>query len=347
MKAVHGQAFSNIYEAISESGNSRERYAVTLIKGAEIGENALISGGSIAWCSNPEGFIPSHEDEICRSLGKDLVSIDGRDIFIELLGNEKEVVICGAGHLSLPLITMCRMMDMKVTVIDDREDFVEKAKDRGANRAICKPFKEAMTEVEGSDDTFFVVVTRGHRYDKDCVGEALLKDHAYVGMIGSKRHAKFVREALLDEGISDELIDSIYTPIGLKIGAETPEEIAVAIAAELIEVKNSKRKNFGYPNEILKAILDDDREAMMLATIVTREGSAPRGAGSKMLVRADGSIIGTVGGGVAEADVIEHAKNLLAGGFEGAELMYHDLACYANEDGMVCGGAINVLLETV
>ena len=166
-------------------------------------------------------------------------------------------------------------------------------------------------------------------------------------MIGSKRHAKFVREALLDEGISDELIDSIYTPIGLKIGAETPEEIAVAIAAELIEVKNSKRKNFGYPNEILKAILDDDREAMMLATIVTREGSAPRGAGSKMLVRADGSIIGTVGGGVAEADVIEHAKNLLAGGFEGAELMYHDLACYANEDGMVCGGAINVLLETV
>ena len=125
---MHEQAFSNIYEAISESGNSRERYAVTVIKGAEIGENALISGGSIAWCSNPEGFIAAHEDEICRALGKELISLDGRELFIELLGNEKEVVICGAGHLSLPLITMCRMMDMKVTVIDDREDFIEKAK---------------------------------------------------------------------------------------------------------------------------------------------------------------------------------------------------------------------------
>lgn len=347
MKAVHEQTFSNIYEAVSESGNSTERYAVTVINGAEIGENALFSSGSIAWCSNSDGFIKAHETEICRSFDKEIINIDGRDLYIELLGNEKEVVICGAGHLSLPLITMCRMMEMKVTVIDDREDFIVKAKERGANRVICKSFKEAMSEIKGSEDTFFVVVTRGHRYDKDCVGEALLKDHAYVGMIGSKRHAKFVREALLEEGIAAELIDSIYTPIGLKIGAETPEEIAVAIAAELIEVKNSKRKNFGYPKDILKAILDDDREAMILATIVTREGSAPRATGSKMLVKSDGSIIGTVGGGVAEADVIEHAGELLARGFKGAELMYHDLACYANEDGMVCGGAINVLLEVV
>ena len=347
MRAACEQAFSSIYEAISEPANGRERYVATVIKGAEIGEKTLISGGGIVWCSNSGGFLAAHEAEICQSLDTEVLGIEGREVFIELLGNEKHIVICGAGHVSLPLIAICRMMDMKVTVIDDREDFIESAREAGANMVICKPFKEAMAEVEGSDDTFFVVVTRGHRYDKDCVGEALLKDHAYVGMIGSKRHAKFVREALREEGISEELIDSVYTPIGLKIGAETPAEIAVAIAGELIEVKNSKRKNFGYPKEILKAILDDEREAMVLATIVTREGSAPRGAGSKMLVKPDGSIIGTVGGGVAEANVIKHAQSLLAEGFRGAELMYHDLACYANEDGMVCGGNINVLLEAV
>lgn len=347
MRSIHDEDVMNIYEAIAEANFNYETYAVTVIKGDAIGEKALFSNGIMTHCSDEEGFLKAHESEIAEKLRSGCISMGENEVFAELLGNEKEVVICGAGHLSMPLISICRMMGMYVTVVDDRPDFTENAVRQGADRVICKSFAEAFREIEGSDDTFFVVVTRGHRYDKDCVAEALRKRHAYVGMIGSKRHAHFVRESLKKEGLSDELIDSIYTPIGLKIGAETPEEIAVAIAAELVQIKNEKRHNFGFPKEIIKAITDEERDPMILATIVTREGSAPRGAGTKMLVRPDGSILGTVGGGVAEADVIERCKELLAEGFNGAELMYHDLAAFADEDGMVCGGNINVLLEAV
>ena len=347
MISVHGYEIKSIYEAIGEAAFSLETYAVTVISGDEAGEKAVFSGGALICSSDEDGFIKKHEAEIGEDLSSGVSALDGRELFTELLGNEKHMVICGAGHLSMPLITIAKMIGMRVTVVDDRKEFAANAAERGADKVICKPFKEAFEEIEGDDDTFFVIVTRGHRYDKDCVGASLLKRHAYVGMIGSKRHAKFVREALLKEGISEALIDSIYTPIGLKIGAETPEEIAIAIAAEVIEVKNEKRRNFGFPKEIVKSKLEEDREPMILATIITREGSAPRGEGTKMLVKPDGSIIGTVGGGVAENDVIEHCRNLLAEGFTGTEVMRHDLTAFANEDGMVCGGMINVLLEAV
>ena len=347
MRSIHEEDVMNIYEAIADANFNCETYAATVIKGDSIGEKALFSNKEMTHCSREDGFFKAHETELKGVPESGVVSIDGQDVFIELLGNEKHVVICGAGHLSMPLIDICRLMGMYVTVVDDRPEFAENAKRQGADKVICKSFAEAFKEIDGNEDTFFVVVTRGHRYDKDCVAEALRKRHAYVGMIGSKRHAAFVRESLKEEGLSDKLIDSIYTPVGLKIGAETPEEIAVAIAAELIQVKNEKRRNFGFPKDIIKAISEECRDPMILCTIVTREGSAPRGEGTKMLVKPDGSIIGTVGGGVAENDVIKHAVELLKGGFDGAELMYHDLAAFADEDGMVCGGNINVLMEKV
>ena len=347
MGIIHGTQPLDFYEAVSDSNNNTETYAVTVIRGEETGEKAVISGGELFWCSSADGFLGKHLNELSDISESGILALDGREIFVELLGNDKHAVICGAGHLSIPLIRILRMMGMKTTVIDDREEFAENAGKAGADKVICKSFADGMAEVEGNEDTFFVVVTRGHRYDRDCVGAALLKKHAYVGMIGSKRHAFFVREALREEGISEELIDSIYTPIGLSIGAETPEEIAVAIAAELIEVKNRKRRNFGFPADILKEIRSDRREPMILATIVSREGSAPRGIGTKMLVRKDGSIVGTIGGGSAEGRIMKEAVGLLEDGFSGTMVSHEDLACFANEDGMVCGGRIDVLLETV
>ena len=151
----------------------------------------------------------------------------------------------------------------------------------------------------------------------------------------------------MKEGLSEELVNSIYTPIGLNIGAETPEEIAVAIVAELIEVKNRKKRNFGFPKDVMKAIMDDKRDPMILATIVARAGSAPRAVGSKMLVRKDGTIVGTIGGGSAEGEIMKYSRQLLEEGFKGTELRHVDMACSAEEDGMVCGGVVDVLLETV
>ena len=347
MRAMHDLPVKDLYDALSDANINAETCVVTVVSGKDLGEKAMISGGVMCWNSASDGFLKAHEDEIRAVPDSGIIRIDGEDLFVEYLGNEKHVVICGAGHVAMPIITITRMMGMNVTVIDDRAEFAENAARRGANRVICKPFAEGMAEIEGNEDTYFVIVTRGHRYDKDCVGAALRKRHAYVGMIGSRRHAAVVRQNLLKEGLTEELIDSIYTPIGLDIGAETPEEIAVAICGELIEVKNRKKRNFGYPKEIMREILSEDREPEILATIAARAGSAPRAVGSKMLVRKDGTIAGTIGGGSAEGEIMKYAKELLAEGFSGTELRRVDLACSAEEDGMVCGGVIDVLLETV
>ncbi|MBQ6389636.1 MAG: XdhC family protein [Mogibacterium sp.] len=347
MRAMHDMPVMDLYDAISDANNNAETLIATVISGEMTGEKALIVDGKMTWNSAAEGFLRTHEPEVTAVKDSGIVTVDGQNVFVELLGNEKHVVICGAGHLSMPIITITKMLGMYVTVVDDREEFCENARKRGADRVLCKSFAEAFKEIEGSDDTFFVIVTRGHRYDKDCVGGALRKRHAYVGMIGSRRHARFVKESLLKEGLSEELIDSIYTPVGLNIGAETPEEIAVAIVGEIIEVKNRRRRNFGFTREVMKAIMDDDREPMMMATIILRRGSSPRGVGSRMLVRKDGSIIGTIGGGSAEGEIMAYAAELLQAGYTGTQVRHVGMKACADEDGMVCGGEIDVLLETV
>lgn len=347
MRAMHDMPVLNLYDAISDANNNAETYIATVTSGENIGEKALILDGAMTWNTVPEGFLKAHEAEVTAAQDTGIINIEGQEVFVELLGNEKQVVICGAGHVAMPIITITRMMGLNVTVIDDREEFIENAKKRGATRTICKSFAEGMAEVEGSDDTFFVVVTRGHRYDKDCVGAALRKKHAYVGMIGSRRHAAFVKQNLLKEGLSEELVDSIYTPIGLNIGAETPEEIAVSIVGELIEVKNRRKRNIGIPKDMMRVIMEEDREPMIMATIIKRAGSAPRAVGSRMLVRRDGSIVGTIGGGSAEAEIMKYAAQLLQEGFKGTQVRHLDLACSAEEDGMVCGGVVDVLLETL
>ena len=347
MRAMHDLPVMNLYDAVSDANNNAETHIATVVNGDNMGEKALILDGVMTWNSLPAGFLKAHEAEVIAMQDTGIISIEGQDIFVELLGNEKQVIICGAGHVAMPIISITRMMGLNVTVIDDREEFIENAKKRGASRTICKSFAEGMAEVEGSDDTFFVVVTRGHRYDKDCVGAALRKRHAYVGMIGSRRHAAFVRQNLLKEGLSEELIDSIYTPIGLDIGAETPEEIAVSIVGEIIEVKNRRKRNIGFPKAMMRAIMEEGRDPMILATIIKRAGSAPRAVGSRMLVRRDGTIVGTIGGGSAEADIMKYAARLLTEGFCGTQVRHVDLACSAEEDGMVCGGVIDVLLEAL
>lgn len=350
MRAMHDAPVMSLYDAIADANNNVETCIATVIRGEHAGEKALILDGVMTWNSDPDGFLREHAGEALRVSESGIVSIAGEDVFFELLGNEKKVVICGAGHVAMPIITICRMLGMHVTVIDDRPEFIENAKNHGANEVICKPYAEGMADVEGSDDTFFVILTRGHNYDKACVGGALRKKHAYVGMLGSRFHAAYVRDRLMKEGYTEEELSTIYTPIGTNIGAETPEEIAVSITGEIIEVKNRKKRNFGIPKDVMRAIMEEDREPMILATIAARAGSSPRQVGSKMLIRKDGSIVGTIGGGLAEAEIMKRSQELLMEGFGGVEIRHVGVVCSAEEEkekGMVCGGAIDVMLETV
>ena len=157
-----------------------------------------------------------------------------------------------------------------------------------------------------------------------------------------------MKKRLIEEGIPEEEVELIHTPVGLSIHAETPEEIAVSIMAELIMEKNSAKKTNGYEKELLACLAEDSGQKKALATIVSRRGSAPREIGTKMIVFPDGKIIGTIGGGCMESRVQHHCLHMLKEENPKGCLVYEDMTgTEAEEEGLVCGGTIQVYLEVL
>ena len=376
MEEIKDRSAKAFYEAIDEADQDKTALLITVIDGEYAGEKALFSGSELMWASDSDGFATAHKEELLTISESGCSTVNGAKIFAELLGNETKLVICGAGHVSMAVIAIGKLLGMHVTVIDDRQELVQKAITKGADEAVCKGFEEALREIQGDDDTYYVIVTRGHRYDMDCLRILAQKRCAYIGMIGSRKKVRLVMETLVKEGVAKEFLDSVYAPIGLKIGAETPEEIAVAIMAQIIEVKNSVKRTLGFPGDIMKALQAEGRDSLVMATIIARQGSSPRGVGSKMLIAKDSSIIGTIGGGLVEGRAITCGKRMLLDEERGAVAMERGAmtmecgpavmerrpaimerrpaimdvdmsAVAAEEDGMVCGGRVQVLLEIV
>ena len=279
-------------------------------------------------------------------------------IYRERIGRTPKMIICGAGHVSMPIIRMGKRLGFMVTVIEDRPKFADHARAAGADQVLCELFSDGLSKIRGDSDSWFIIVTRGHRYDTECLEAILRKPYAYVGMMGSRRRVAIVKDQLEAKGVCREALDGVHTPIGLKIGAETPEEIAVSVMAEIIQVKNAgfgkdgkaeRCRTGGYSTELLDAVLDpDDSREKVLATIISRKGSAPRSVGTKMLIRADGTTVDTIGGGCIESEVIQKALLMMRAEDEGFRLCTVDMTADAAEDeGMVCGGVVEVMLEKV
>lgn len=339
-----------LMEAIQESEGSTDRRVLTVLDGAYVSEKALVIDGKIMWESRENGYFHSHIEEIRRIAESGVVEVQDTRIFCDTLGQEKQIVICGAGHVSIPVIKIAVMMDCEVIVLEDRPLYADHARQAGASQVICEPFEEALDKIPGSADTYFVILTRGHRYDQICLEKIAKKEHAYIGMIGSRRRTALVKQNLAEKGIDKSVLDTVYTPIGLDIGAQTPAEIGVAIIAEIIEVKNRKKRTYGYSKEIMRALTTQEPypEKKVMATIITRHGSAPQGLGTKMLIYRDGRCVGTIGGGCMEARVIQIARLMAAGEGEQARICHVDMTGNeAEEEGMVCGGEVDVFLEVV
>ena len=147
------------------------------------------------------------------------------------------LLVCGGGHIAVPLCQMARALDFEVAVIDDRPSFADPARFPEGVRTICAPLDKALTDFPVDDRTYAIVVTRGHRYDLECVRQLLGRGAGYVGMIGSRRRVAGVLELLRAAGLSEAAISELHAPIGLDIGAETPAEIALAILAEVTLVR--------------------------------------------------------------------------------------------------------------
>ena len=147
----------------------------------------------------------------------------------------------------------------------------------------------------------------------------------------------------MKEGYLEEEIAQVHAPIGLAIGAQTPAEIAVSIVAEIIQKKNESPEIINtLEEEILKGL--EDEKSKVLVTVIEKKGSSPRGEGTKMIVREDGKIYGTIGGGAVEHEAIEEAKNFDAE--NGFLIKDYDLSnAKAATLGMVCGGQVKVMFE--
>lgn len=148
-----------------------------------------------------------------------------------------KLLILGAGHIARPLATMAKIVGYEVTVVDDRPSFANSARFSTANTIICEDFERALDDININPQTFVVIITRGHRYDKVCLRKVIHQPASYIGMIGSRKRVKSLIAELEEEGVPSESLKKMYSPIGLKIGAETPEEIAVSILSELIKVQ--------------------------------------------------------------------------------------------------------------
>jgi xanthine dehydrogenase accessory factor len=161
---------------------------------------------------------------------------EGFRVFFDILTPENRLLVCGAGHIAIPLVQFARDLGFKATVLDDRADFANP--DRFPDSDILTgDFSIALRDFSMNASTYVVVITRGHEHDVDCLQEILKKDTAYVGLIGSRRRVRFVLEILENMGIPNHRLKEVFTPIGIPIGGETPAEIALSIAAELVCVR--------------------------------------------------------------------------------------------------------------
>lgn len=154
-----------------------------------------------------------------------------------------KLLILGAGHIALPLATMAKIVGYEVSVVDDRPSFANTSRFPTADAVICNDFERAIDGIIINPQTFVVIITRGHRYDKVCLRKVINQTASYIGMIGSRKRIKALIADLEEEGVSSELLQNLYSPIGLKIGAETPEELAVSILGELIKVQRELDQN--------------------------------------------------------------------------------------------------------
>jgi len=162
-------------------------------------------------------------------------------VTIEVIRPKPSVVVFGAGHVGQAVALMANMVGYFVTVVDDREAFVSRQRlPDPAIELIAERFEIAARTVTINSNTAIVIVTRGHQYDELCLRAVVGSAARYIGMIGSRRRVISVFKQLIDSGVNREVLDRVHAPIGLSIGAKSPQEIAVAIIAQIIQTFNSQ-----------------------------------------------------------------------------------------------------------
>jgi xanthine dehydrogenase accessory factor len=173
--------------------------------------------------------------------GESRLSVAGMDVFIQPLTPCPPVVVFGAGHVAGFISAYARSVGFRVIVVDDRPEYANPERFPDADTLLVEDFRRSADVVRIDKGTYVVIVTRGHVWDRAVLEQVVCTDACYIGMIGSRRKTRLILERLRTKGISDRLLQKVYAPIGLAIGAVTAEEIALAIVGEMVKIRRLGR----------------------------------------------------------------------------------------------------------
>ena len=227
----------------------------TLVSGGEIGDRSAkllvrsngSTGGSLGYVEVDERVVAEVAElgSIPESLLKVIeveVGTETVQVFLESICPAPTLYIFGGGHVSYAISQIANSVGFRIVVIDDRPMFANKERFPMADETLTLEMETALDHLEIDDLSYIVAVTRGHQHDKPVIEQAVKTNAAYVGMIGSRRKIALMWKDLEAEGTSRKQLEAVYAPIGLDIGADTPEEIAVSIVAELVRIRRSQGK---------------------------------------------------------------------------------------------------------
>jgi xanthine dehydrogenase accessory factor len=230
------EKYRALYRAISDlERQGRGGLLVTRFSDEGLSKSLVKEDGTVVGDPVDEGMRPDLQRYACEK--RPIVS---GDTIIEPLQTAPVLYIFGAGHVSQYVSRVATMVDFKVTVIDDREEFANTERFPEAERVIADDFAHVFEQLSFHGNEYVVILTRGHKHDALVLEQVMKRPSRYVGMIGSKRKTRMVMDYMKQQGFDDKTLESVYAPIGIAINSETPQEIAVSIAGELIKVRRGR-----------------------------------------------------------------------------------------------------------
>jgi xanthine dehydrogenase accessory factor len=211
---------------------SRDGHVVASTRPATSRETLLLaevaSGAAKALALDPRTSAP-HTAEVAGSLPGSRARV-----YVEAFEGSRRLVIFGGGHVAKPLARLAKMLGYRVVVVDERADWASAQRFPEADELVHEPYVDFLFRFEPRPSDTLIIVTRGHEFDQEVLRGLVDKPNRYLGMIGSRAKVKRAFLRLEGEGVPSALIGRVHAPIGLNVGAQTPEEIAIAIAAELV-----------------------------------------------------------------------------------------------------------------
>ena len=183
------------------------------------------------------------------------------EIFVEPILPDPKLILMGAGHIGQTVAQVAHRVGFNVAVVDDRESFANRERFPQAEELVVAAFEEGFDAITVSQTSFILIATRGHGYDQVVLEQALQTPAGYIGMVGSRRKTQIIVQKLLEKGISPRALSRLYAPIGIEIGSETPEEIAVSVVAALIAILRGVHQRSEKQLFVMKLLEKAEREA--------------------------------------------------------------------------------------